>query len=151
VISPVDILCIALWAGLMFLESRRGIIPGLADFLCVLFGVILIGYAYVPLSEHMRPSAAYLLLLAALLLLTAIGAIVVSRRFHAEVTAVEAAVGALLGLGSGIALTYALFEWLKIRYGGATPLISDSLLHWAMSELTGFRVLMEFYEKLTGK
>jgi phosphate/sulfate permease len=151
VISPVDILCLAIWAGLMFLESRRGIIPALADFLCLLVGVILIGYGYLPLSEHMRPSGAYLLLMAVLLLLTAGVAIFISRKYHAEVSAVEAAVGAALGLGSSIVLTYALFEWLEIRYGAGTLLIKNSLLHWAMSEMSGLRVLSEFYGKLTGK
>jgi len=151
VISPVDVLCLAIWAGLIFLEGQRGIIPALADFLCVLVGLVLVRIGYVPLSENMRPSAAYLLLLCAVVVLTAILSIYLSRRLKVQVTAVEAAIGGALGLSTGVLLSYAIFEWLTIRYGGGSSIVSNSLLHWAISELSGLHALADFYRKLTGK
>jgi len=151
VISPVDILCLAIWAGVMFLEGQRGIVPAVVDFLCLLVGLVLIRIGYVPLSEHMRPSASYLLLLCVAVLLTAILSIFLSRRLRVNVTPVEAAIGAILGLSSGMLLSYAIFEWIAIRYGSGSSLISNSLLHWAISEASGLHALGDFFRQLTGK
>jgi len=151
VISPVDILCLAIWAGLMFLEGQRGVIPAVVDFSCVLVSLILIRIGYVPLSEYMRPSAAYLLLLCVAIVLTAILTIYLSRRLRVNVTPVEAAIGAILGLGSGMLLSYAIFQWIAIRYGGGSALVSTSLLHCAIFEFSGLHALVDFYRQLTGK
>ncbi len=135
----------------MYLEAHRGIIPALISFVGILVGLIVTRMAYIPLSEQMRPSDAYMLLMLAVILIIAIFSIVVSRRLRMHVTEVEAAIGALLGLGTGMLLAYALFEWLAIRYGGGTPLVKNSLLYWSMTEFAGIREIVQFFRKLTGR
>ena len=124
----------AIATGLMFLEAHRGIIPSLIDFLGILFGLMLTRWLYVPLAAHMQASAGYLLLFGAAIVLTALLSVIITRRFRINVTAVEAAIGASLGLGTALLMSYALFEWLSIRYGTGDPLVSNSLLNWAMTE-----------------
>lgn len=151
VISPADIFCLAIAAGLMLLEANRGIVPAAIDFLGVLIGLILARLFYVALTDQMQPSSAYLLLVAGVILLTALLSIIVSRRLEINVTEVEAAIGAALGLGTALTISFALFEWLSIRYGVGTPLVKNSLLYWAMSEAAGVRVVAEFFGRLLGK
>ena len=150
-ISPIDIFCLAVIAGLMVLEGYRGIVPSLVDFVCVLVGVILARIFYVPLSEHMQPSSAYLLIVGVLVILTALLSIFVTRRLKVQVTPVEAAIGGALGLGTALLLSHALFQWIIIRYGGGAGVVKGSLLYWAMSELSGIREVVGFLRKLTGK
>lgn len=150
-ISPADVLCLALCVGLIALEGNRGIILALIDFACVLIGVIAINLAYVPLADHMRPSNAYLTLLISVVAITALLSIVVSRRLKVHVTAFEAAVGAILGLGSAVVLSYAFFEWLGIRYGTGAPIVRNSIVCWLVFDYSGFREFGEFIRALRGK
>ncbi len=150
-ISPVDIFCLAIAAGLMTLEAHRGIIPALISFIGVLIGLILTRIFYIPLSEHMRPSSAYMLLCGAVVILIAIISMIVSKRLKMKVTEVEAAIGASLGLGTALILSYALFEWLSIRYGGGSTFINDSLLYWSITESGGVREIVQFFRTLTGR
>lgn len=150
-ISAADIFCLAVTAGLMFLEAHRGIIPALITFIGILVGLVATRIAYVPLSEQMRPSDAYMLLMLVTILLIALVSVIVTRRLKINVTEVEAAIGALLGLGTGLLFSYALFEWLSIRYGAGTPLVKSSLLYWAISESAGLREIGDFFRKLTGR
>ncbi len=150
-ISPADIFCLSIIAGLILIEAHRGIIPALIGFLGILGGLILTRIAYVPLSEYMLASGAYMLLMGVLTLLTAVVSTVVFKRLRMHVTEVEAAIGAIIGLGTGLLLSYAFFEWLTIRYGGASSLIRNSLLYWAMMEFAGLREVADFFRKLTGR
>jgi hypothetical protein len=151
VISPADIFCLAIIAGLMLLEAHRGIIPALIDFLGVLLGLVLTRWFYVSLSDQMRPSGSYMLLLGAAILITAIISIMVSRRLRINVTEVEAAIAAGLGLCTAILISYAFFEWVTIRYGAGDLMVKNSVLHWAISEASGLREIADFFRSLTGK
>lgn len=151
VISPADIFVLAVAAGLMALEANRGVIPALVGFLGILSGLIGTRLLYVPLSEYMRPSGAYLLLIGATIVLTAIATTVITKRLKMSVSDVEAAIGATLGLGTGLLLGYALFDWLTIRYGAGYTLVHNSLIHWAMTEAAGARELADFVDRITGR
>jgi len=151
VISPADVFCLAIATGLMFLEAHRGVVPALVDFLGILAGLVLTRWLYVRLSDHMLPSAAYMLLFAGCMLLIAIISLVITRRLQIRVTEVEAAIAAGLGLGTALMISYALFEWLSIRYGAGDPLVSNSLLNWAMSENAAIREIGEFFGHFVGK
>jgi hypothetical protein len=141
----------AIAAGIMFLEGNRGIIPALIDFIGILLGLIVTRIVYVPLSEHMLASTAYILLFLAVIIATAFLSVVITRRLRIHVTPVEAAIGASLGLGTALLISYALFEWLAIRYGIGYPLVSNSLLNWAMNEFAALRELSEFFGHFLGK
>lgn len=149
-ISPADIFCLAIVAGLMVLEAHRGITPALIGFLGILVGVIVTRLAYVPLSEYMQPSGAYLLLMGVMIVLTAVMSTVVFRRLRVHVTEIEAAVGCILGLGTGLLLSYAFFEWLTVRYGGGHLFITNSFLYWSMMEFAGLREVAGFFRRLSG-
>ena len=150
-ISPVDVLCVAIMMALVALEGNRGVVPAAVDFICILLGVILIRMAYVPLSDYMRPSSAYLLLLIALVVLAALLSIYVSRRLNISITAFEAAIGALLGLGTAMFLCHAIFQWISIRYGSASPLIQNSVLGWMVLDFAGFQEFVNYLRTLTGR
>ncbi|MFW6156899.1 MAG: hypothetical protein ACOC7J_06245 [Armatimonadota bacterium] len=153
-ISPADIFCLAIIAGLMVLEGHRGIVPALVDFVCVLVGLILTRLAYVPLSEYadyMQPSLAYMVLFGLTIVLTATLSIFISSRLHVNVTPTEAAVGAALGLGAAVVVSSAFLDWLIIRYGSGHPLARHSVLLWAMTESAGVREVADFFRRLTGK
>lgn len=150
-ISPADIFCLAIATGLMFLEAHRGVIPSLIDFLGILTGLVLTRWLYPTLTEHMLASTAYMLLILAVIVLTAAFSFYISRRFRINVTEVEAAIGASLGLGTALLLSYALFEWLAVRYGPGTPMVTDSILNWAMTEFTAVREIAEFFGHFVGK
>jgi phosphate/sulfate permease len=150
VISPADIFVLAVAAGLMTLEAHRGILPALVGFSVLLFGIIGTRFLYVPLSEYMRPSGAYLLLIIAVIVLAAIASTIVTKRLKINVSHVEAAIGATIGLGTGLLLGFALFDWLTIRYGPGTILIKDSLIYWALVKSEGIREITDFYRRLTG-
>ncbi len=147
-ISPADVLMVAVCIGLIALEGNRGITPALADFLCVLTGSIIIRYAYVPLSENMRPSDAYLLLFLTVIVLTAVLSIYISTRLKVSTSGLEAGVGAVLGLGSGLILSYTFLQWLVIRYGMAAPIVRDSIVSWLLFDYTGFNELRQFLQTL---
>lgn len=134
----------------MFLEAHRGIIPALLGFLGMLFALFLTRLLYIPLSEYMQPSAAYMLLVGAAIVLIGIITTVVNRRLKMKVTAIEAAVGATLGFGTGVLISFAFFEWLAIRYGAGSVLVKNSLLYWAMMEFQGLRTIADFFRSLTG-
>lgn len=150
-ISPADIFCLVIVAGLMVLEANRGIIPALIDFLGILIAVVLTRELYVPLSEYMLPSGAYMLLMGGLTLITVIFSTYVGRRLEISVTEIEAAIAAALGLSAGMLLSYAFFQWLTIRYGGGTLLVSNSLLYWAMTKFAGLRAVVDFFHQLLGR
>lgn len=151
VISAADIFCMAIAAGLMLLEAHRGVVPALISFAGVLLGLVLTRTFYVSLTDHMQPSSAYMLLLGATILIIAIFSTIVTRRLKMHVTEIEAAIGATLGLGTALFLSYGFIEWLAIRYGIGTPLVKNSLLFWAMNEAAGFHEVAAFFHKLTGR
>ena len=135
----------------MVLEAHRGVIPALVTFIGILVGLVLTRVFYVPLSEHMRPSGAYMLLLGSTIVLILVLSMVIARRLRVHVTEVEAAIAAALGLGTAMLISYGFFEWLSIRYGGGSMLVTNSLLYWAMSEAAGVREVANFFHKLTGR
>ncbi len=151
-ITPIDVLCLAIFAGLMALEGNRGVIVGLADLLCV-FGIAFAGaYGYRPLTAYIgQPSQAYLVIVGGLLLLTAIISIFVSRRLRVQVTAAEATFGALLGMVAAAIITYMLFEWLSIRYGANSAIVSDSVVAWQLHDFAGYHSLANFFRTLAGR
>lgn len=150
-ISPADVLCIALIIGLVALESNRGIVPAVIDFACVLIGIFIVRMASVPLAEYLRPSTAYLVLLLSVVGLTALLSIFVSRRLKVHVTAFEATIGAILGLAIGMVLSYAILEWLGIRYGTGAPIVRNSILSWLVFDYAGFHEFREFMRTLMGR
>ncbi len=151
-ITPVDVLCLAIFVGMVALEGYRGIIPALVDFLCLLGVAFAVRSLYVPLSPQVgQPSTAFLLLACVLLGLTAILSIFVSRRLEVHVTALEATVGAVLGLCSAAVLSFILFEWLGIRYGTSARILKDSVLAWQLHEFAGLRAFVDFLRILQGK
>ncbi|MGC9319444.1 MAG: hypothetical protein ACP5KN_15530 [Armatimonadota bacterium] len=151
-VSPVDVLCLVLFVGLMALEGSRGVIPALIDFLCILLGLIGIQLAYIPFSEQIGPpSFAYLILGIAVLLVTAGVALFMSARFKVDVTAAEAAVGAFLGLCTAAVISYGLFEYLAIRYGAHASIIKDSVLSWQLYEFNGYHAFVNFMRTLMGR
>ncbi|MEA3403445.1 MAG: hypothetical protein U9R79_19540 [Armatimonadota bacterium] len=151
-VSPVDVLCLVMFVGLMALEGRRGIIPALVDFLCILLGLIGIRLAYMPFSEQVGPpSFAYLLLAIVVLVLTAGIAVFMSVRLKVNVTATEAAVGAFLGLCTAAVISYGFFEYLAIRYGAHAPIITDSVLSWQLYEFRGYQAFVDFMRTLMGR
>jgi len=151
-ITPIDVLCLAMFAGLMALEGSRGIIPALVDLVCV-FGIAFAGaYGYAPLTAYIeQPSQAYLAIVGGLLLLTAILSIYISRRLKVQVTALEATIGAVLGMLAAALITYMLFEWLTIRYGAAAAIVSNSLMAWQLHDFAGYHALANFFRTLAGK
>ena len=151
-ITPIDVFCLAMFAGLMALEGNRGIIPALVDFLCVL-GIAFAGaYGHAPLTEHIeQPSDAYLLLVGGLLLLTVVLSIFISRRLKVQVTAIEATFGAVIGMAAATVLTYMLFEWLSMRYGANSRIVSESLMAWQLHDFAGWHALVNFSRTLAGR
>jgi len=151
-ITPIDVLCLAMFAGLMALEGNRGIIPALVDLLCV-FGIAFAGgYGYAPLTAYIeQPSHAYLVIVAGLLLLTAILSIYISRRLKVHVTVLEATIGAVLGLFTAAIITYMLFEWLTIRYGAGATIVSNSLMAWQLHDFAGYHAIAKFFRTLAGR
>ncbi|NLO06062.1 MAG: hypothetical protein GX131_09585 [candidate division WS1 bacterium] len=150
-ISPADVLCIALAVGMVALEGSRGVIPALVDFAAILLGVTLIGWGYIPLSDQMQPSTACGLLLLGVVLATAFLSIFISHRLKVHVTAIESAVGAVLGLLTATFLSYAFIKWLTIRYGLGALIVKNSILYWAIVESAGLRELAQFMRTLMGR
>lgn len=150
-ISPVDVLCLAVIVGLIALECNRGIVPAVVDLACLAGGLVVVRVAYVPLSEHMLPSTAYLVALIAVVVFIAILSILVTRRLNINVTPLEATAGAVLGLLSGLILSWAILEWLVIRYGSGAPIVRESLFSWLFFDLAGFREFAGFVQTLMGR
>lgn len=151
-ITPIDVLCLAMFAGLMALEGNRGIIPALADLLCVV-GIAFAGrYGYIPLTDYIeQPSQSYLTIVVGLLALTAILSIFISRRLKVNVTALEATIGAVLGMLTASVITYMLFEWLTLRYGAGAVIVTNSLMAWQLHDLAGYHALANFFRTLAGR
>ncbi len=151
-LTPIDVLCIVMMAGLIALEGSRGIIPSLVDFLAVLGTAIAARFGHVPLLEYVqRPSMAYLLIVGVLLVLTICLSIFMSIRFKVIVTSLEAAIGAVLGTLTGIILTYMLLEWVSIYYGPNSAILRDSVLAAQLHDFAGFNSLVEFIHTLRGR
>ncbi len=150
-VSAADVFCLAIFIGMVALEGNRGIIPALVDFVCVLVGLIGVRTALLPLSQHLQPSNAYLLLVGLLVVITALISIYVSRRLRIHVTAWESAVGVLFGLCTAALLSFTFFEWLAIRYGSSAHIIRDSILSWVLLEWTGFEEFTKFLHTLMGR
>jgi len=152
ILTPIDVLCLAIFVGMVALEGYRGIIPALVDFLCLLGVAFAVRSLYVPLSPHVgQPSTAFLLLACVFLGLTAVLSIFVSRRLEVHITALEATVGAVLGLFSAAVLSFTMFEWLGIRYGANASILKDSVLAWQLHEFAGLHAFMDFLRTLQGK
>ncbi len=151
-VTPIDVLCLAMFAGLMALEGNRGIIPALVDLLCVFGIVFAAAYGYTPLTAYIeQPSQAYLVIAAGLLLLTAILSICISRRLKVQVTPLEAAIGAVLGMFTATVITYMLFEWLTIRYGAGSTIVRNSLMAWQLHDFAGYHTIAKFFRTLAGR
>ncbi len=139
-----------MFIAMVGLEGNRGIVLALVDFLCLLLGLIATQAGYVPLADHMKPSMAYLTIAAGVLLITVLLSIFLSRTLEIQVTALEAAIGAIFGILSAVVLTYGLFHWLEIRYGAASPIIRDSIVGWVLLDFAGLEALADFFRTLTG-
>ncbi|MGD9495030.1 MAG: hypothetical protein AB7Y46_01845, partial [Armatimonadota bacterium] len=98
-----------------------------------------------------RSSTSFLIIVAVMLALTAILSIFVSRRLKVHVTALEATIGAVLGLLSAGVFCYILFEWLSIYYGSNAAILKDSVLAWQLHEFAGIHALMDFVRTLQGR
>lgn len=150
-ITPIDVLCVALFVGVIALEGHRGIIPAGIDLL-LLFGVAIGSrYAYGPFSTHIgSPSWTYVLVAGVLLSITVLISIFVSRRVKVIVTPLEASIAAVIGLVSGAVLVFILFEWVSIRYGAEAPILKNSLMAWQLHDFAGFRALVDLYRSFQG-
>jgi hypothetical protein len=150
-ITPIDVLCLAISAGGIALEGQRGIIASGVDLLLVIGIAVVARYGYGPLSPYIgAPSWTYALLVAVLLGSAALISIVISRRVKVLMTPLEATVAAFMGLLSGAVLTFILFEWLAIRYGPQAPILQDSIIAWLLYDFAGFHALVDLYGKFQG-
>ncbi len=150
-ISPADVFCLAIIVSLMVLEGYRGAIPAVVDFLCVIIGVVIIRTKFADVTQYVQPpSLAYALLMGLVVALTALTSLFISRRLRVDVTAAESAIGASLGLFTGLVLSFAFFEWLTIRYGSYNTLTVNSVLSWHIYEMHGLRDFVELFRTLTG-
>lgn len=150
--SAIDILCVALFIGIVALEGSRGVIPALIDLLCALLALVVARLGYVPLTEYVEPySSAYLLIVCVVLGLSAILSIYVSRRLTVHVTAFEAGVGAVLGLFTSAVLTYLIFDWLTVAYGPGAVIVKDSVFSYYLYEFGGFKDMRDLLRILMGK
>lgn len=151
-LTPIDVLCLVMMAGLIALEGSRGIIPSLVDFLAVLGTALAARFGHIPLLEYIqRPSMAYLLVVGVLLVLTISLSIYMSTRLKVNVTSLEAAVGAVFGALTGLILTYMMLEWVSIYYGPHSAILRDSVLATQLHDFAGLHSLMEFIQTLRGK
>lgn len=150
-ITPIDVLCLALMAGVTAFEGHRGIIPAAIDLGCVLGAAFVARHTYGPLSPYIgAPSWTFLLLAGVLLGITVLISIFVSHRVAVTVTPIEASIAALVGLISGAILVFILFEWLAIRYGPDAAILKNSLVAWQLHDFAGFRALADLLRQLRG-
>ena len=151
-VSTADVVCVLILLGMILLEGQRGVVLGLVDFVAVLGVVLGVRQAYAPLSGYFgSPSMAYLVLLVVGLLLAAVLSAYVTKVTHFDVSGVDAAGGALLGVCSAVVLCLALFELMNIRYGAGAAIITRSLVHSEIYERTGFKAFGEFLRTLMGR
>ena len=150
-ITPIDVLCLAIFVGVIALEGHRGVIPAAVDLLCVFATAFIARRAYGPLSPYIgTPSWTYVLVVVILLGLTALLSIFVSRRLKVMVTPLEATISAVIGLISAAVLVFILFEWVSVRYGPDASILKKSLMAWQLHDFAGFRALADLLRQLRG-
>ncbi len=151
-VSTVDVVCVVVFVGLILLEGQRGVVLALLDFVGVLAVVLIVRQAYVPLSGYLgSPSRAYWVLLLVGLVAVIILSAYSTKVTHVDVSGIDAAGGALLGLCTAVVLGFAFFELLGMWYGSGAAIITRSLVHSEIYELHGFRAFGELLRTLMGR
>lgn len=150
-ITPIDVLCLAMFVGVIALEGHRGIILSFIDLLLLLGTAFVARHAYGPLSPHIgSPSWTYVLLIVVLLGITVLVSVFVSRRLKVIVTPLEATIAAVIGLVSAAVLVFILFEWISIRYGPESSILKNSLMAWQLHDFAGFHAMVDLFKKFQG-
>lgn len=151
-ISAIDILCIAIAVGLIVVEGQRGLVLSLVDLAGILVAVVIGGFTYRWLHPYVGTySTAYLICVGLPLAGVVTLGVVLTMRTKEYVRGWEAAVGALVGLCSGIVVAYTIYTYLAMRYGVGSSLLKDSLLTYQFDERGIVHELTAFVRTLAGR
>ena len=134
-ISAIDVLCIVIAIVLIAIESQRGVVLSLLDLAGAVAAVSVAGLNYRWLEQYTGSySSSYLLSFVLIVLLVAGIAVYVSMRSKEYVRGWESAVGAFIGLCSGVVLSYGIYNYLVMRYGAGAGILKNSLLAYQFDE-----------------
>ncbi len=151
-ITPIDVLCMVIAVALIVLEGHRGVTLAVVDLVGVGATVVIAGKVYVRLMEYIpTASNAYLVAAVTPLLLVAGISVFLTRRTKQNVTGIEAAFGALAGLGMGILLAYVIYHYLVMKYGGSAVFLRNSLLAYQFAEDGVVHEMTSFMRTLMGR
>ena len=151
-ISALDVLCIVIAVVLIALESQRGILLAIVDLAGASVAVVVAGMLYRSLYGYAGSySLGYLVVFAGIGVLAVGLAVYLSFRTKEYVRGWESAVGAFIGLASGVVVSYGIYTYTVMRYGAGSALLKNSLLAYQFDEHGVVYEMTQFVRTLMGR
>lgn len=144
----VDILVVVLCVGIALLEARRGFLAAALD----LAGVVIVTVVAVKYSDQLggslSPGIAFLVLYLLLMAAAVTGAKFAGDALKYDIGAFDSALAAVLGVATGVAVSYALCQFLNLSAGGSHPAVAGSALAAQVHDFQWYHAMVGFLQRL---
>jgi hypothetical protein len=147
-VSWVDVVIIALCVSIAALEAKRGFTAAALDLAGLVIVTLLVTQFSSSVAGSMSPGVAYgvLWVFLAAAVITVVKFINDATRF--DIGAFDTSLAGVLGLCSGVAVSYALCEMLNRIAGGAHAAVTAAALAPEVHDFRTFRSIIGFFRRL---
>lgn len=144
----VDIVVVVLCVGIALLEARRGFFAAALN-LAALIAVAGVAVKFSgQLTASLSPGVAFLVLYVLLGAAAVTGANFASHALKLDIGPFDHALAGAVGIASGVAVSYALCEFLNLSAGGTHPAVAGSLLGAQVHEFRAYHSVLNFLRGL---
>lgn len=149
-VSWVDIAVVTICGTLCFIESKRGFFPAVLDFAGIVAVTLIAKHTSGNLSgaSSMQPPVAFAVLYLVLTAIVITGAKFIAGATQFEIGPFDAPVGGVMGICTGVAVSYALVEFLNLQAGGQADAVAASFLAPQVHEFRAYHNILQWLHSL---
>ncbi|MFQ6132896.1 MAG: CvpA family protein [Armatimonadota bacterium] len=144
----VDTAVVVLCTGIALLEARRGFLAAALDLAGIVVVTMVATRYSADLTGSLSPGIAFLVLFVLLAAAVVAGVKFANDALKFDIGPFDSALAGLIGVATGVSVSYALCEFLNLNAGGTSAAVAGSVLAPQVHDFRLYHGLIAFLRRL---